>query len=63
MHNSSNTVWDLEQVLCAAVDRGCRGVFWNSVAETVVSVKMILRAECLVVSFHEDEAEADEHRS
>jgi hypothetical protein len=35
-------------------------VFKPAVAGTVVYVKVILRAECLVVSFHEDEGEANE---
>lgn len=38
-------------------------VFKPSVASTTVYVKLILRAECLVVSFHEDEGEVDEERS
>jgi hypothetical protein len=35
-------------------------VFKPAVAGTVVYLKVILRAECLVVSFHEDEGEEDE---
>jgi hypothetical protein len=38
-------------------------VFKPSVASTTVYVKLILRAECLVVSFHEDEGESDEEQS
>jgi hypothetical protein len=35
-------------------------VFKPSIAGTVVYLKLILRAECLVVSCHEDESESDE---
>lgn len=35
-------------------------VFKPSVAGTLVYLKLVLRAECVVVSFHEDEGEADE---
>jgi hypothetical protein len=35
-------------------------VFKPVVAGTVVYMKLLLRAECLVVSFHEDEGEPDE---
>lgn len=35
-------------------------VFKPSLASTTVYLKLILRAECLVVSFHEDEGESDE---
>ncbi len=35
-------------------------VFKPSVASTVVYLKLLLRAECLVVSFHEDEGEPNE---
>jgi hypothetical protein len=35
-------------------------VFKPSVAGTVVYLKLVLRAECVVVSFHEDEGKADE---
>ena len=35
-------------------------VFKPRVAGTVVYLKLVLRAECLVVSFHEDEGESDE---
>jgi len=38
-------------------------VFKPSIAGTVVYVKLILRVECLVVSFHEDEGEPDEESS
>ncbi len=44
-------------------------VFKPTVARTVVYLKLIVRTECLVVSFHEDEAEdedeaeADEEQS
>jgi hypothetical protein len=38
-------------------------VFKSSVASTTVYVKLILRAEGLVVSFHEDEGESDEEQS
>jgi hypothetical protein len=38
-------------------------VFKPSVARTVVYLKLVLRAECVVVSFHEDEGEADEEQS
>jgi riboflavin synthase len=38
-------------------------VFKPSVAGTIVYLKLILRAECLVVSFHEDEGESDEDQS
>jgi Motility quorum-sensing regulator, toxin of MqsA len=37
-------------------------VFKPAVAGTVVYLKLVLRAECLVVSFHEDEGESDEER-
>lgn len=37
-------------------------VFKPAVAGSVVYVKLILRSECLVVSFHEDEGEADEEQ-
>lgn len=35
-------------------------VFKLVVAGTLVYLKLVLRAECVVVSFHEDEGEADE---
>jgi Motility quorum-sensing regulator, toxin of MqsA len=38
-------------------------VFKPVVAGTVVYLKVIIRAECLVVSFHEDEGEGDEEPS
>ena len=38
-------------------------VFKPSVAGTLVYLKLVLRAECVVISFHEDEDEADEERS
>ena len=38
-------------------------VFKPSLAGTIVYLKLILRAECLVVSFHEDEGESDEEQS
>ena len=38
-------------------------VFKPFVAGTNVYLKLILRAECLVVSFHEDEGESDEEQS
>jgi hypothetical protein len=38
-------------------------VFKPSVASTTVYLKLILRAECLVVSFHEDEGEFYEEQS
>ncbi len=38
-------------------------VFKPSVAGTLVYLKLILRAECVVVSFHDDEGEADEEQS
>jgi hypothetical protein len=38
-------------------------VFKPSVAGTLVYLKLVLRAECVVVSFHEDEGEADENQS
>jgi hypothetical protein len=38
-------------------------VFKPSVAGTLVYLKLILRAECVVVSFHEDEGEGDEEQS
>jgi len=38
-------------------------VFKPSVAGTLVYLKLILRAECVVVSFHADEGEADEEQS
>ena len=38
-------------------------LFKPSVAGTTVYLKLILRAECLVVSFHEDEGESDEEQS
>jgi Motility quorum-sensing regulator, toxin of MqsA len=38
-------------------------VFKPSIAGTVVYLKLVLRAECLVVSFHEDEGESDEEPS
>ena len=38
-------------------------VFKPAVAGTVVYLKLVLRAECLVVSFHEDEGESDEEPS
>ena len=38
-------------------------VFKPSVAGTVVYLKLVLRADCLVVSFHEDEGESDEEPS
>jgi hypothetical protein len=38
-------------------------VFKPVVAGTLVYLKLVLRAECLVVSFHEDEGESDEEPS
>ena len=38
-------------------------VFKPLIAGTVVYLKLVLRAECLVVSFHEDEGESDEEPS
>jgi hypothetical protein len=38
-------------------------VFKPLVAGTVIYLKLVLRAECLVVSFHEDEGESDEELS
>src|SRR6185503_6384866 len=38
-------------------------VFKPSVAGTLVYLKLVLRAERVVVSFHEDESEADEEKS
>ena len=38
-------------------------VFKPSVIGMVVYLKVMLRAECLVVSFHEDEGESDEEPS
>jgi hypothetical protein len=38
-------------------------VFKPAVAGTAVYLKLVLRAECLVVSFHEDEGESDEEPS
>lgn len=38
-------------------------VFKPLVIGTVVYLKVMLRAECLVVSFHEDEGESDEEPS
>lgn len=38
-------------------------VFKPSVAGTLVYLKLVLRAECVVVSFQEDEGEADEEGS
>lgn len=35
-------------------------VFKLSVAETLIYLKLVLRQDCVVVSFHEDEAEAEE---
>jgi hypothetical protein len=35
-------------------------VFKPSVAGVLVYLKLVLRAECVVVSFHEDEGEVDE---
>jgi len=35
-------------------------VFKPTVAETVMYLKLVVRAECVVVSFHEDEGERDE---
>lgn len=35
-------------------------VFKPSIAGTVVYLKLVLRADCLVVSFHEGEGESDE---
>ena len=35
-------------------------VFKPVVAGTVVYLKLVVRAECVVVSFHEDEGETDE---
>ena len=35
-------------------------VFKPSVARTVVYLKLVLRAECVVVSFHEDEGEGED---
>lgn len=37
-------------------------VFKPVVAGTLVYLKLVVRAECVVVSFHEDEGEADEER-
>ena len=34
-------------------------VFKPSVAETLIYLKLVLRAECVVVSFHEDEDEGE----
>jgi hypothetical protein len=36
--------------------------FKPAVAGTVVYVKLVVRSDCLVVSFHEDEGEDDEER-
>jgi riboflavin synthase len=36
--------------------------FKPAVAGTVVYVKLVVRSDCLVVSFHEDESEADEEQ-
>lgn len=36
-------------------------VFKPTVAETVVYVKVILRDDCVVISFHEEEDESDEN--
>lgn len=38
-------------------------VFKPSVAGMLVYLKLVLRAECVVISFHEDEGEADEDQS
>jgi hypothetical protein len=38
-------------------------VFKPVVAGGVVYLKLVVRSSCLVVSFHEDEGEDDEHRS
>ena len=38
-------------------------VFKPSLAGMLVYLKLVLRAECVVVSFHEDEGECDEERS
>jgi hypothetical protein len=38
-------------------------VFKPSVAGMLVYLKLVLRADCLVVSFHEDEGETNEDRS
>jgi hypothetical protein len=38
-------------------------VFKPSVAGTLVYLKLVLRAECVVVSFHEDEGQGDEDES
>lgn len=38
-------------------------VFKPSIADAVVYLKLILRADCLVVSFHEDHGEFDEEPS
>jgi hypothetical protein len=35
-------------------------VFKPAVAGTVVYLKLVLRAECVVVSFHEDEGEGED---
>lgn len=35
-------------------------VFKPSVGEVVVYVKVVLRSECVVISFHEEEAHSDE---
>jgi hypothetical protein len=35
-------------------------VFKPSVGETVVYVKVVLRADCVVISFHEEEDQSDE---
>jgi len=35
-------------------------VFKPVVAGTIVYLKLVVRASCVVVSFHEDEGEADE---
>ena len=37
-------------------------VFKPSVAGTVVYLKLVLTAECVVVSFHEDEGKGDEEQ-
>ena len=38
-------------------------VFNPSVAGTMVYLKLVLRAECVVISFHEDQGEDDEEQS
>jgi hypothetical protein len=38
-------------------------VFKPWVVETLVYLKLVVRAECVVISFHDDEGEADEEQS